>query len=277
MNPGIHDITIEQYHAGPGLSRSGVEKFRKSPLHYWHEYLNPEKTERVKPEITTGSNALEFGNATHTYLLEPQEFEKRYLIINKPDGRTKEGKAAKAHALVQANGRELICSESMRQITDMHRSINKHATARSMLEGGVNEKSLFWVDKDTGILCKVRPDVWHQNLVVDVKTSTDASFRGFQRSVHQFGYHIQCAMINEALFALKGINMMNFVFVVIEKDAPHPCVVYRLDENAINKGREEFKKALFDIKECMISNEWPAYSDSVIDLPVYAYNNQGEF
>ena len=277
MQPGVHDITIEQYHSCEGISRSGIQKFRKSPLHYWNDYLNPEKQERTKPEITTASNALEFGNATHTYLLEPKEFEKRYFIIPKTDGRTKEGKAARAEAVIEAGDRELICAESMTQITEMFCSVNNHATARSMLQGGKNEKSLFWIDKDTGILCKVRPDVWHQNLVVDLKTAADGSFSAFQRSLNQFGYHIQCAMINEALFALYGINMMNFVFVVVEKDNPHATVVYRLSENAINKGREIFKKALFDMKECMITDKWSAYPDSEIDLPAYAYSNNEEF
>lgn len=268
MNPGIHDITIEQYHSGLGVSRSGIEKFRKSPMHYWHEYLNPAK------EIKEPTEAMVFGNALHCYTLEPHMFEKRYHIWQKVNGRKPASNTKAWEDIVkQAAGRELLCDEDVVTITSMHRSINNHATATSMLDGGVKEKSLFWTDKDTGILCKVRPDAWHPNLVVDLKTTSDGSAKAFARSIHMYGYHIQCAMINEALFALKGVNMMNFVFVAVEKDAPHSCVVYRLDENAINKGREEFKKALFDMKECIMTDTWPSYADQVLDLPQYAYNN----
>ncbi len=271
MNQGIHDISIEQYHGGPGISRSGIMEFKKSPLHYWHKYLNPERAP------TESTEAMAFGSALHTYILEPQTFEDRYHVWQKVNGRKPASNTnGWAEIVTAANGKLLICEEDLKPITDMHRAINQHPTARNMLEGGVNEKSLYWADKDTGILCKVRPDVLHANLVIDLKTSSDASFRTFQRDAFAFGYHIQCGMIAEALWALKGINMMNFVFVVVEKTEPYATVVYKLDENAVNKGREEFKKILFDIKECQASDSWTAYADATIDLPAYAYSNQGE-
>lgn len=271
MTPGIHDISIEQYHSGPGISRSGIMEFKKSPLHYWHKYVNPEKI------VAESTDAMAFGNALHTYILEPQTFQERYHVWQKVNGRKPASNTKGWEEIVTAaSGKSLICDDDLKPITDMHRAINNHSTARSMLEGGLNEKSLYWVDKDTGILCKVRPDVWHPNLVIDLKTSGDASFRAFQRDSYAYGYYIQCAMIAEAIYALQGINMMNFVFVVVEKTQPYATVVYRLDENAINKGREEFKKILFDIKECMMTDTWAAYPDATIDLPAYAYSNQGE-
>lgn len=271
MTPGVYDLTIEQYHNGPGISRSGIMEFKKSPLHFWHKYLNPEA---VAKEPT---DAMIFGNALHTYVLEPELFESRYHLWSKVNGR-KPASNTKAWEEIeaQANGRILLCDEDVKVLSDMHRSINKSATARSVIEGGKKEKSIFWVDKDTGILCKVRPDVWHQNLVVDLKTAADASPNAFARSVYQFGYHVQCGMINEALHNLYGINMMNFVFPVVEKDGPYACGVYRMSDDAINQGRDEFKRALFAMKECMLTDTWEAYPDTTIDLPAYAYKNNEE-
>lgn len=277
MSPGIYNISIEQYHSGPGISRSGIEKFRKSPLHYWNEYINPEREQRVKAEIITTADALEFGNAFHTYVLEPQEFDKRYMVFEKGDGRTKEGKAHNSLAKSLQEGRELICAKAFKQITDMHRSINKSDTARGLIEGAAYEKSLFWIDKDTGILCKVRPDIWHTNMIGDLKSTKSAAPRDFQRDVYGYGYYIQAGMINEGLHALQNVNMMDFLYIATEKESPWPTVTYKLDENAVNKGREVFKKTLHEIKECMITDEWPSYPDAIIDLPAYAYSNKEEF
>lgn len=278
MNPGVHDITIEQYHGGAGVSRSGLQEFKRSPLHYWHKYLNPEKPEIERAEITTRRDALQFGNAFHTYLLEREEFYKRYMLINKVSRATKEGKAAYAKALAEANGRELVCSESFEDILHMAKAIERNPTAKSLIDGGFYEKSLFWKDKDTNLLCKVRPDIWHKNMIVDIKTCSNASYREFQRSVDSYGYHVQAAMIHEALHSIYGSNMMNFIFIAVEKEAPYAVAVYPLKEEAVRKGIEIFKKTLFEMKDCMINNEWPAYQDAEMDLPAYAYNNaSGEF
>ena len=277
MNIGVHNITIEQYHSGAGISRSGIETFRKSPLHYWHEYLNPDKETKEKPEIITLTDSKEFGNAFHSYVLEPQEFDKRYMVFEKGDGRTKEGKAVNALAKSMQNGRELVCAKAFRQITQMQRSINKSSSARGLIDGAVYEKSLFWIDADTGILCKVRPDIWHTNLVGDLKSTRSAAFKDFQRDIYGYGYHIQAAMIKEAIQALHGVTMKNFVYVAVEKEEPFATAVYQLDESAIEVGREIFKKTLHEMKECMIADSWPSYPDSVISLPAYAYTNKEEF
>ncbi|MDQ8040096.1 MAG: hypothetical protein REH83_06790, partial [Rickettsiella sp.] len=39
MEPGIYDISNEAYHQGPGISRSALMKFKRSPYHYWYEYI----------------------------------------------------------------------------------------------------------------------------------------------------------------------------------------------------------------------------------------------
>ena len=277
MNPGIHTISIEQYHSGPGISRSGLELFRRSPLHYWHEYLNPEREQRVAPDVITKASPLEFGNAFHCYVLEPEQFEKRYMVFEKADGRTKIGKTINEQAALARGARELIDVKAFQEITNMSRSINLSSTAKGLIDGAVYEKSLFWVDSDTGILCKVRPDIWHSNMIGDLKSTRSAAPRDFQRDIHSYAYYVQAGMISEALWTLQGVNMMNFVYVAVEKEAPYATALYKLDENAVNQGREEFKRTLHEFKACIDSGVWPSYPDSVIDLPPYAYTNKEEF
>ncbi len=41
IQPGIYAISNDAYHQGPGIRRSALMEFRKSPYHYGYKYLNP--------------------------------------------------------------------------------------------------------------------------------------------------------------------------------------------------------------------------------------------
>jgi hypothetical protein len=269
MTPGVHDISIDQYHSGPGISRSGIQIFRRSPLHYWHNYLRPNIEKEPEPEIITKRNALSFGNAFHTYVLEKDQFGKRYMVAEKHNRTTTVGKKAHAEMLQLKGNKQLLCSETFEEIKLMNAQIDSSPTGSGLIAGALYEKSLFWTDKDTGLLCKVRPDIWHKNMVVDLKTCCDASPREFKRSVFSYGYYMQAAMIHEALYALYDINMMDFIFLAIEKDPPYAVAIYQLDELTIQRGVEDFKETLWDMKECFETNFFPSYPDSIVDLPSY--------
>src|ERR1700685_2456199 len=86
IHPGIYNFSPEAYHQGLGISRSGLMEFKRSPYHYWYKHINPD----YKPEPATPAQIL--GNALHTYVLEPDEFEKRYFVIPELDKATKDGK-----------------------------------------------------------------------------------------------------------------------------------------------------------------------------------------
>ncbi len=82
------DMDIETYHSCGGISRSSLMSFKRSPMHYWHEHLNPEY---IKPEP---SAQMLLGNVVHTMLLEPGELWARYFSFPRFDRRTTKGKAA---------------------------------------------------------------------------------------------------------------------------------------------------------------------------------------
>ena len=79
INKGIFTISNEEYHSSHGISRSGIVEFKNCPKKYWHKYINIDYIEPAK------TKALIFGNAFHTAILEPDEFNKRYII--KPEER----------------------------------------------------------------------------------------------------------------------------------------------------------------------------------------------
>lgn len=266
---GVYDVTIEQYHSGPGVSRSGLMELKKTPLHYWDKFINPDKPVREKPDVINVKDSLEFGNAAHTYILENREFDRRYSVLPDIDRRTTEGKKIYAEVIKNLNGRELISDSAVDTLVGMSKSINRDDFAKGLITDALYEHSLYWTDKDTGILCKVRPDIWHDNMVCDLKTAAEADGRKFARSVFDYGYHIQAAMIHEALYNIFGKNMTKFMFIVVEKTRPFAVGIHELDEYALMKGVEEFKELLHKLKECTEKNHWPSYGRSLIGVPAY--------
>jgi hypothetical protein len=266
VNPGIYELSSEAYHKGLGISRSGLMEFKRSPYHYWYKYLNPEYI----PEPSTPAQT--FGNALHSYVLEPESFAERYFVIPKFNKRTKLGTERWQLMKLEIGHREILSEAQWQTLQAMADSLRKNKLVLQLLESAQIEKSLYWTDPDTGILCKCRPDILRSNLVCDLKTAQDGSPRSFQYALFDYGYHIQAAMIREALQQLKQSLLNDFLFLVIEKSAPYAISIYQLDQVALDKGHQEFKTLLTRYQHCLETNDWPAYAIQEISLPRYAFN-----
>ena len=271
MKNGVYDISIEEYHAGEGLSRSKLVHFNKSPRHFWHEAYFQSREQKKTADVIKKTNALEFGNALHNYVLERDEFDKRYIAMLKVNRATTVGKDAYQAFLRTSQGKQIICAETLKEIEAMGKSIESHKEASALISDAEYEKSLFWTDPDTGILCKVRPDIWHNNFICDLKTTQSGAFRDFQKSVYAYSYHIQAGMIQEALKHVLGIDMQSFIFVAVEKEPPYAVAVYLLDPMAVSLGVTRFKNILQGIKTCQETNNWPSYPTNIIDVPKWAH------
>jgi hypothetical protein len=257
--PGIYDIPNEEYHASAGVSRSAITEFMISPLHYWDRYINPDKPKFKK------SKSFDIGTATHTYLLENKKFNESYVIM--PTFSGKGMKAAQAEFKAQHKGKEFISQKDFDNVMGIVRSVEKHATAKDLIIDAVYEKSIYWIDEDTGLLCKARPDIWHSSVIADIKTTECARENRFQYSISDYGYHIQAAMILDAVKKMALEEHMNFFFIAAETKRPYPVVSYPLNSQSIYQGKEEYKSALHKMKECFDKNEWPGYEDKEISLP----------
>ncbi len=265
--PGIYDIENEDYHNSNGLSRSALLTFKKSPLHYWSEY----KKDSLKKEKTTA--AFIFGNALHTHILQREIFDDLYLVADKPDQRTKNGKDDWAKIQEQNIGKTIISSTIFEEIKNLSDAFFGNDLAKRFLDGAQVEKSIYWKDCKTNILCKARPDIWLPSIIGDIKTTTDASPRAFQRDIMKYGYHIQAAMGQDGIYHITKKMIETFVFIAIEKQYPYAIGIYELDKESIEKGREEYKSILEDYQPYE-NNEikvWPGYKPTVISLPAYYY------
>jgi exodeoxyribonuclease VIII len=215
--------------------------------------LSPDK---YKEEST---EAMILGNALHTYVLERKEFDDRYFIEHKVNKRTKEGKLIYKEMQGNIGYRQTISTEMYQQITSMADALYRDPLICGFIESAKYEKSIFWIDPDTQILCKCRPDIWHVNMICDLKTASDASPKAFERSIIYYGYHIQAAMIQEALMHVCHQKINDFIFIAVEKKRPFATAMYPLSQEKLKQGLQEFKTILQKYKQCLDENQWPSY------------------
>ena len=267
---GIHDIGIDDYHGSEGISRSMLMHFMRSPYHY-KSNLNQGPSEPTP--------ALILGDLTHTMILEPHMTEEWFVVKPSCDRRTKAGKIDHERFMCGVQGRTVIDQQTLTLATDMGIAVRDNALASALIKDALIEQSIYFKHKYTGLQCKVRPDVWNNTLVVDLKTTKDASYSAFQHSAFNYGYFLQAAMINEALRSL-NIEMEKFIFIAVENKQPNGVGIYELsdpdnedsDFSGLAWGIEKFNSLMMSLAECIERESFPCYTYSRLELPFYARN-----
>jgi hypothetical protein len=255
------DMSADEYHAHENKGSTTIARARRS----WAHALTPFES----------TPAMAFGSGFHVLVGEPTLFAKRYARA--PDGidrRTKEGKAAWAEFLAANRGKITLTAEEWEQMNGMLSSILSNDLALRLLTGGVAESSYFWTDEETGVGLKCRPDYYRANgVIVDLKTAEDASESAFVRTLLPYGRHIQTALYLDGLTAVTGRRHDNFVHLVIEKKPPYGIAVYRLDDDSIEQGRNEYRALIKQYSFCQQIGEFPSYPKTVkaVRLPEWGF------
>jgi hypothetical protein len=258
----VADMSNEAYHSHAAISKSHLDKVAKSPAHYWAHYLDPNRVP------TPPTDAMVLGTALHTAVLEPHLWQQQFAVA--PDGidrRTKAGKDDWAAFQEWAKGKTVLSADDGQRIQRMAQAVHQHPASSFLLTlPGQREASYFWADDDTGLECKCRPD-WHSDcgrLIVDVKTTKDASPREFARSVAAYRYHVQSHWYQRPF-----PDAEQFLFIAVESQPPHLVAVYAATPAMVAAGGRAAERDLRLIASCREANTWPGYSDTIqpIDLP----------
>lgn len=260
-----HELTNEQYHAHPAISRSALSYIARSPRHYWARYVDPE----AKPEAPTP--AMQFGTAVHTAVLEPELFVENYDVGPSASKLTKAWK--EAAAACEAEGKSLVTQEEFDLIEGIRHSLWLHPSARRALESpGSNEATYIAKCPVSKLQLKARADrITDSGWVVDLKTTQDASAPEFARSVAKFGYHLQAAFYLHVIEAATGKRPKGFLFVAVEKARPFAVQVFRASSLMLEQGTKEMFQHLDTLAHCLKEDQWPSYSDGLVDLDLPAW------
>lgn len=284
-SPGVYrGVPMEDYHGWDAASHSRLRHLAKSPAHCW----------AATQEQFRETEALRFGRAAHTAILEAHEFDKRYVASTQCVAlKVKGGQCSRDGAVsiqdgrtvcVQhrdyyedpKDGREVLSAADFQRCIEMSAAVHTIPTAHELVNGLVDiEYSVRWNDDETGIPCKGRFDgvaAFARGCLFDLKTTLDARPEEFAKSIFRFGYHTQGAMYLEAAKAL-GIDAKHYVILAQEKERPYGARLYRLEEGAIAAGSDQIRTWMRTYAECLESGGWPGYPENVTDitLPDFAW------
>lgn len=232
---------------GAMVSPSQLKAFSVSPQRYVWQYV-------MGNDVS--SQAMAFGTMFHAMVLEPDLWKKDFAVLpNGHDGRTKEGK----EFIKNNSGKTLVKNDDVQTMQIMAERVrdcqiipDQPFTMGQALEKSLTEDPIFWVDQDTGLRCKTKPDCvlkfavddGHEYLLVDLKTTADASVEACEKSVF-LDYAIQAGAQFAGLES-QGKKPMGIVFLFVQKTAPYIAQSIFVPYNTVGGDfvRSRYKSAL---------------------------------
>ena len=157
-------------------------------------------------------------------------------------------------------GKLIVSQEEYDQLTAMRDGILTNPTARNLIQSdGMRERPIRWQHSGTGLWCKAKPDLMTFDFFVDLKTID--SLANWTKHVANFGYHRQQSFYQSGDRAItEHFRHRNppkeFVFVVVEKQAPFEAAAFTLDESTVMQGQAENEAALIELAERIRTKNW---------------------
>lgn len=247
-------MEIEEYHGDrKTASSSGLKQILRSPAHY---------VEYLKNGIKDTEDML-LGRAIHTALLEPHEFASRFIVYD-GDRRKGEFKTFKE----EHRHMDILRPSDLDIIEGVKASVAKYDAVdlKSIIENGIKEQSIFWVDEETGVPCRIRPDCYAGPVILDIKKTQDARPYEFVRSCRRLDYDLQAAMYTEGMRHFNGQDA-EFFFLAVEDEAPHGVWLHKAPPAMLEDGHNKFRRALESLARCRSRGKWPNYERPFGELP----------
>ncbi len=243
-----------------------------SPLHAWtaHPNLNPNFVPEEKTEFDLGRGAhaalLEHGRGL--VVVNPEDFRSKPTKAN-PEGNIPKGwtndAIREARDTIRAEGNAPILPwdkiDIDRMVDKARQAIAECADLSGLtLDAGDVEHSLEWEEGD--VIMRSRLD-WvskDKRVILDYKSTTDATPAAFSRQIAKMGYHIQDAFYCRGIKARFGTEPA-FVFLAQENKPPYACSFHGCDPALKKIANDCIDLAVAQWRECVKTNRWPGYSN----------------
>lgn len=285
--PGCEDLQLEQC-----TRQSALKAAQQSLLHCWHQYYSPNRTNDSSPAQALGTLThcltLEPGEFASRYIVAPTasrtstdgcdaliEFytatcEDRFLETPEFLGgklADKRSYISALEALLTGAGFSLVSQSDLDAATQMHANLWKIPGIAAVLSHPLcqTEVTILWRDPETGLSCRVTLDImvppcpaFPCGIILDLKTTKDASFDAFRRDIEKYNYHWQADYYRRGFTALYG-TVPPYGWAAVENTEPYLAAFYECEEDFMTIARREYLPLLVAISRAMETGVWPGY------------------
>ena len=253
--PGVYvGVPFDTYCRAKAVNHSTLKGFRHSPLHVHESFHAPSTPEQ------------RLGSAAHHWLLERPTFWEKYALW---EGSVRRGQKWEQWQAENAN-KESITPEGFAEVQEISKGVGRHPTAEKLRRAhGHAECVLVWMDP-TGVLCKARCDKLIEastNIVLDIKTTMDASTPAFSRSIERYRYDTQAAMYERGARVL-GMENVRFVLLPIESSPPYAARTLDLGPRTRKNAADILNAWLTQYANCQKAGNWPGYEDRIVPIDI---------
>jgi exodeoxyribonuclease VIII len=244
---GLMSMTDHDYALAKGVRKSQLDLLAISPA-------------TAKAGFKEQTDAMIIGSLLHCLVLQPELFESTYAVAPACDMRTKVGKEEYQSFIdsVEHRGIQVIKQEDYDKALVMRDNVLNVIGDFLEMPDVIIENAAFWVDGETGVACKCKPDIYVPSigLVIDLKTTGGyATSDDFVKSVKSYRYHVQQAFYTQGLNA-NDLEVNHFIFAPVSKSAGNACRAFSLDQRVVSIGHKLLKEDLDLWADCEQSNNW---------------------
>jgi hypothetical protein len=280
--PGIYSgVPMARYHGpdlcvGPSISSSGLRTiFNDSALAYW--ITSPYNPLRQEEE---DSRAFIVGRCVHHLALGEADFKKHFIVRPEeyPDQKTgvlkKWTRAANYcvdwEFVQERAGLAIITPAELESIKGMvgiqpwqkgltDSGLLNNAIVRAGALNGLIEHTIIAQDRETGVWLKSRPDVIPQSSAeaVDLKSTLSVEGWQMQRTLDDFRYDAQAALVSTCLEQAAGTQLTNFALAFVCKAPPHEVAIRELKPFDLEDSAKDNQAAIRTFALCMERGRWP--------------------
>ncbi|MGH6967772.1 MAG: PD-(D/E)XK nuclease-like domain-containing protein [Stellaceae bacterium] len=239
--------------ATPALDAEGAWQIeRECPAFYWaHSPSNRQAIEREQ--------RFEAGDFDFLVLLFDEDFERRVAHIDAPNYYALD--ARRARDTYREAGQIPLLTHELDALRQMRAALRNHSTARLAFTGGATERSLFWIDRETGAWCKARPAYTLPvgGYIVDYAATSSANPDHARLAMARNGWHLRGAWYLDAIDAVYGLRPKRVALIVQARTPPYLISTCWIDDEDLGWGTLLARHARAVFADCLQRREWPGY------------------
>lgn len=277
MNP-------EEYHKDKtAVNFSSLKNMEKSEFSFAKSYWG-------KPKEATDS--MRFGNIVHMAMLEGAKFKDLVVVEPMFTGVTSKGEVTTSKNSkdvkrqldewrLSLNPRSIVIAEEEREkIINMTDSLLSNAKAVKILNNSKPEVIGYWHDEEFGINCRFMADLYSESLGIlpDLKTTQDARWEYFRKSVESYNYPLQLIMYSKGIKAITGKAPEQKCWITVESQGAHETRIHEVSPIYEATAEFEYRKFMTELKNAIKNKKFEQRGSEVeVGEPSVYYQRKYEF